>query len=221
MADSKAQPSALPGWQLPKRLGTALLLLAYAYFCVLMMGITLQYVPIDTDVAFLRVKQDHVGMWHYRIAFFTHVFTAPFCLLAGFTQFSESLRRRWPRVHRWGGWLYVVSVAAFAAPSGIVMGIYANGGLPSRIAFTLLGLLWLLFTVMAVRTARQRKFIAHRAWMLRSFALALSAITLRAWKWLIVALLHPRPMDVYMVVAWLGWTLNLLIAEIIIHRLKK
>jgi uncharacterized membrane protein len=197
------------------------LLAAYGYFCWLMVAITLQYIPIDTDVAFLRIKQDYIGLWYYRIAFFTHVFTAPLCLVAGFTQFSKALRRKWPRVHRWSGWLYAVSVIGFAAPSGFIMGIYANGGWSSQIAFCLLGGLWFLFTVQAIRKAAQRKFAEHRAWMVRSFALALSAITLRAWKWVIVALLHPRPMDVYILVAWLGWTLNLLVTEIIIRKYKQ
>ena len=40
--------------------------------------------------------------------------------------------------------------------------------------------------------------------------------SLAAWKYILVALFHPKPMDVYQVVAWLGWTLNLLVAEIII-----
>ncbi|MBP6721964.1 MAG: DUF2306 domain-containing protein, partial [Bacteroidia bacterium] len=62
---------------------------------------------------------------------------------------------------------------------------------------------------------------AHRAWMIRSFALALSAITLRAWKWILVGLFEPRPMHVYMLIAWLGWTLNLLVAEIIIRKIKQ
>jgi uncharacterized membrane protein len=193
----------------------------YAYFCVLMLLITLQYIPIDTDVAFLRIKQDYIGLWHYRVAFFAHVFTAPLCLLAGFTQFSKGLRRKWPRVHRVSGWIYVASVVLIAAPSGFVMGIYANGGWPSQIAFCVLGILWFVFTMQSLRKALQHDFEAHRAWMIRSFALAMSAITLRAWKYVLVALFEPRPMDVYMLVAWLGWTLNWAVAEIILLKTKK
>jgi hypothetical protein len=52
--------------------------------------------------------------------------------------------------------------------------------------------------------------------MLRSFALTLSAISLRLLKWGIVSTLAPPPMDTYKVVAWLGWMLNLAIVEIYI-----
>ena len=197
------------------------LLLAYAFFCYLMLEITLQYIPLNTDVAFLRIKQDYVGMAHYRWAFFIHAYTAMLVLPAGFTQFSGWLRKRHRMVHRTGGWVYVATVLLAAGPSGLVIGVYANGGLPSQIAFCLLAVLWMLFTVLAIVRLRQHNYQAHRWWMIRSFALALSAITLRAWKYVLVALFHPRPMDVYLVVAWLGWVGNLAVAEYIIYRLKK
>ena len=54
--------------------------------------------------------------------------------------------------------------------------------------------------------------------MLRSFALAFSAVTLRLWKVIIVYLFHPSPMDVYQIIAWLGWIPNLLIIEYYIFK---
>ena len=71
---------------------------------------------------------------------------------------------------------------------------------------------------MAVNTIQKGNVIDHRKWMMRSYALTLSAITLRLWKWGIVKVFEPRPMDVYRVVAWLGWVLNALVAEYIIRR---
>ncbi|MGB3851495.1 MAG: DUF2306 domain-containing protein [Tunicatimonas sp.] len=183
--------------------------------------ITLQYIPFNTDTAFLRIKQPVIGLTHYRLAFFVHVYTSMFVLLAGATQFSSSLREHQPQWHRRFGWLYVVTIVVFAAPSGLVMGWYANGGLSSQIGFCLLSVAWFYTTTKAVLTARQLNWSAHRAWMIRSFALTLSAITLRAWKFILVALLHPRPMDVYRTVAWLSWLGNLVIAEIIIYQMKK
>lgn len=189
------------------------LLLIYVYFFWLMLMITAQYIPFRTDIAFLAIKQDYVPMLHYRVAFIIHVFTSIFVLLAGFTQFSEKLRKRLPKLHRSAGWLYVLVVLLLAAPSGFIIGLYANGGLSSRMAFCILALLWLFFTYKAIRTAVQKNFIEHRRWMIRSFTLTLSAITLRAWKYILVAVFEPKPMDVYQIVAWLGWVLNLIVAE--------
>lgn len=199
-----------------------ILLLIYSYFLWLMLKITLQYVPINTDVAFLSIKQDYIHLLHYRIAFFIHVFSAIFVLLAGYTQFSGYIRVKFPKVHRQLGWLYIVVTLLFAGPSGFIIGIYANGGLSSQIAFCLLAFLWMLFTSIALFKIIKKQVSSHRAWMMRSFALALSAITLRAWKYILVALFHPKPIDVYQIVAWLGWTLNLVIVEIIIlNRIKQ
>ncbi|WP_425607794.1 DUF2306 domain-containing protein [Pinibacter soli] len=79
-------------------------------------------------------------------------------------------------------------------------------------------MLWIYFTTKAFLTAKQKDFKAHERFMIRSYALTLSAITLRAWKYLLVALFHPRPMDVYMIVAWMGWVLNIAFAEWLIRR---
>ncbi|MBX7044266.1 MAG: DUF2306 domain-containing protein [Ignavibacteria bacterium] len=183
-----------------------------------MVNITLQYLPYDTDVAFLRIKQDVIEIPFYKLAFFTHVYTAIFVLIAGFTQFSTKLRRNYPNIHKKFGWLYAVVVVLFASPSGFYMGIYANGGIYSQVAFCSLAVLWFYFTFMSIIKIKEGNISMHRAFMIRSFALALSAITLRLWKYLIILFFDTRPMDAYRIVAWLGWVPNLLIAEYLIHK---
>lgn len=197
------------------------ILLVYLYFFYLMLLITAQYVPFKNDVAFLGIKQDYVHLPHYIIAFAIHVFSSILVLLAGFTQFSPVIRKKFPKIHKRMGWLYAIVVVMLSGPSGLLIGIYANGGLSSRIAFCLLAILWIAFTIIAVLKIFKKQVFLHRVWMIRSFALALSAITLRAWKFLLVAVFHPKPMDVYQVVAWLGWVLNLIVAELIILKITK
>ncbi len=119
------------------------------------------------------------------------------------------------------GGLYLWVVLLLAAPSGLLIGLHANGGFWSQLAFCLLAILWFAFSWLAWRAAKRKDWTAHRDFMIRSFALALSAITLRMWKYALVALFQPRPMDVYRWVAWLGWVINLAIAEMIILYLHK
>jgi hypothetical protein len=114
--------------------------------------------------------------------------------------------------------MYVLILLLVSGPAGLIMAVYANGGWPSQLAFITLSVLWLWTTSKAWLAIRQRNFVVHGEWMIRSYALTLSALTLRAWKFLIVMALHPRPMDVYMIVAWLGWIPNLLIAEWLIRK---
>lgn len=187
------------------------------FFLVLMVRITLPYHSLETDVAFLMIKQWVIDNPVWRLAFFVHVFTAIFLLLAGFTQFYNPFNPRFSKVHRVMGKMYVVILVFLAGPSGLVMSIYANGGWSSKIAFTLLSSVWMYVTVRAYQEARNKDFSAHGAFMVRSYALTLSALTLRAWKFGIVILLHPHPMDAYRTVAWLGWIPNLLLAEYLIR----
>lgn len=198
-----------------------LLILLYSFFCVLMLKITLQYFPINFDVAFLRIKQQYVQFTHYKIAFYVHVGFSMFSLLAGFTQFSKVIRTQYQKVHQVLGWIYIVSILAFAAPSGLIIGYYANGGFWSQLAFCLLAIGWFWFTIQALIMLKKKNYKQHQVYMIRSFALTLSAITLRFWKYVIVLIFEPRPMDVYQIVAWLGWVLNLIIAEVIIFKYLK
>ena len=102
------------------------------------------------------------------------------------------------------------------------MAFYANGGLPARISFVILALLWLYTTAMGWYYARQHQWLPHGAMMLRSYALTLSAVSLRLYAYLIDILNIPlRPRAAYVLIAWLSWTLNLIVAELIIRRLAK
>ena len=179
------------------------------------------YIPYNTDVGFLRIKQQYIGISHWRTAFFIHVYASIWALFAGFTQFSKRLLRNQPKLHRTLGYVYIIDVLLITGPAGFVMGFYANGGLWSRVAFVLLAVLWIYFTAMALIKAKQKSFKSHRNYMIRSYALTLSAITLRAWKYSITNTIALPPMDVYRVVAWLGWVGNLVVAEYLIRRHQK
>ena len=208
----RADPRPWAGW---------LTLVLLAWFSFLMLRITLQYIPIRTDVAFLQIKQQYLSHDVWKAAFFVHVFTSMFALAAGFTQFAPDILRRRPQIHRWMGRLYVLDVALVTGPAGLIMARFANGGLSSRIAFGVLAVLWIATTAIAWRCVMRRDFVSHREWMIRSYALTISAVTLRLWKLVLALALAPNPMDLYRVVAWLGWVPNILIAEWMIRRMRR
>ena len=183
-----------------------------------MARITAAYIPYNTDVGFLRIKQDYIDIDHWRIAFFVHVYASMWVLLAGFTQFSSEIRDFYPRIHRAMGYIYLTDVLLITGPAGLLMGIYANGGITSKISFVTLAIGWITFTAIALIKAQKGDWTSHRDFMIRSYALTLSAVTLRAWKWAITNSVELPPMDVYRTVAWLGWVPNILVAELIIRR---
>lgn len=203
-----------------------ILLVLLTFFSYLMLRITLQYIPIDTDVAFLRIKQQYIHLTHWKIAFFIHVFASMGTLIAGFTQFFPFILRKYKPLHSLMGRIYVIDVLFITGPSGLIMSLYANGGYVGRTAFILLSMLWLFTTYKAYQLVREKDFISHKQMMMRSYALTLSAVTLRAWKWLIFVgaetffALELPPRTVYICVAWLGWVPNLLFAEYLIRKKK-
>lgn len=183
-----------------------------------MLLITFEYIPIQLNVAFLAIKEEEVSLWFYPIAFFTHVYSSIFCLVFGFFQFLDWIRLKYKVIHKYLGSIYIFVVLFLSGPSGLLMSIFANGGLISRISFTLLSLLWMYFTFMGYRSIKNKDISSHEKWMIRSYSLTLSALSLRFFKWLIACSLNLPPMDIYRIVSILGWTFYLLIAEIIIYQ---
>ena len=193
-----------------------------AFFSWLMLKIVLLYTPLRLDIAFLQLKQEYIHIDVWRVSFFIHVFSSMFALMAGFSQFSKKLLKKKPLLHRRIGYAYVINILCITGPAGLVMSFYANGGFYSRIAFVLLSVLWMLFTATALYKAVKKDFVSHKAFMIRSYALTLSALSLRMWKVLFAEFSNIGPMDRYRIIAWLGWGLNLLIAEfIIMQQVKK
>lgn len=194
---------------------------ALAFFSYLMLLITMQYIPIRLDAAFLNTKTEEVKSCTYRLAFFTHVFTSIFVLLTGVSQFSDSFRKRFSSLHRLMGKVYVFLILFFAAPSGLIMACVANGGIPAQISFFILAVLWVVFTLVAFIFVRKKNWEKHSDFMYRSYALTLSAISLRLLKWFIVLAFGLAPITTYILVAWLGWLINLALAEILIRYKKR
>jgi len=198
--------------------------LIYLLLCLgtfLMLRTILQYSTFNNNVGFLQVKQDYIHIPIWKAAFYTHVFSSIFTLLAGFTQFSNSILKNHRNIHRFIGRAYAWNIFLINFPAGMIMAVYANGFLPSKIAFCILDCLWFTFTLKAVVEARRKNIKAHKQFMIRSYALTCSALTLRTWKLILSSLLVISPISLYMIDAWLGFVPNLLFAEWLIRKKGK
>jgi hypothetical protein len=185
----------------------------------MMTELSLPYTAFRKNVDFLLTKQRvyHIGWW--RFGFYVHVFTSVLVLLAGFTQFNRFFLYKRPLWHRRAGWVYIVAVLLLSAPSGFLIALKANGGLPARISFVLLSVTWFITTLQALLHVKKRLFEKHADWMLRSYALTLSAIALRTYAWLFDMLnVHMAPRNVYILIAWISWLPNLLVAQWLIKK---
>lgn len=195
--------------------GIAMWCIGLAVAIYLMFQLSVPYTSFQKNIDFLATKQNvyHIDYWRY--AFYAHVFTSVFVLPAGFTQFnSRFFSKGW---HRKLGMVYILTVLFISAPTGILMGIHANGGLAAKASFLLLSILWFVTTLLALLSAKKRQLINHGEWILYSYALTLSAITFR-----LIALgfdlfdIRVRPQEVYVTAAWLSWVPNIIIAHLMI-----
>jgi hypothetical protein len=195
---------------------TVYLLLSLATF--LMLRTIAQYYPLNDHSGFLQYKQAYLDNKVWKACFYIHVFTSLFVLMAGFSQFSPYILKDHRKIHRIFGRLYAYNILFVNFPVAMVMAIYANGELPGKTAFVLLDSLWFYFTLMAVIAARNKNFNLHKHYMTRSYALTLSAISLRTWKLILVNTTSIDIHTIYIMDAWLGFVPNLLLAEWIIRR---
>lgn len=183
-----------------------------------MVELTLPYVSFEKNVDFLLTKLNvyHIKYWRY--GFYVHIFSSVLTLVAGFTQFSRTVLQKWPRLHRGMGFTYVVTLLFVSGPGAFLLSLHANGGVPARASFMLLTLLWYAFTVTAMVFAFRGRWNEHGNFMLRSYALTFSAITLRFYAYMIDWWHLPiKPGEAYVTVAWLSWVPNLLVAELLIR----
>lgn len=189
--------------------------------CILMLNIVLGYSFFNDNVQFLVFKRDCIDIKIWRIAFYVHVFSAVIALFAGFTQFSKDFLTDYRGLHRLFGKIYVWNILAINFPAGLTLALYANGGLLGKAAFLILDILWFYFTYKAFSFVLKKNFVAHKYYMMRSFALTFSTITLRTWKIILHSNFNIEPNHLYIIEAWIGFAPNLIIIEIIIWFHKK
>jgi hypothetical protein len=140
-------------------------------------ALSLYYLYRAVDFRFLQEDRLGPSLLNKQIWYMGHLIFALPVIFGAPLQFLPKLRQSMPQVHRWTGRAYVVG-ASGAALFAIYLGatIEYEG---SRLSLVITGILWLFFTLAAWRAAVARNFTAHRAFMIRSYALALVLVWLR------------------------------------------
>lgn len=187
------------------------------FFSYKMWLIVHPYLSWEWDVDFLATKQHIIHLDYYRYAFYTHIFSSLLVLPSGALLFSNWILTHYRSLHRIAGRTYVIALLLLSAPSGLIMAFYANGGWLAQMSFLILVPLWWYTTWKGYQTARQKQFQAHKQWMIRSYALSLSAVSLRLFQLLFAHSIDLAPEAQYILFSWLSWTVNLGLAEVLIR----
>ncbi len=140
-----------------------------------------------------------------------HVIGGGIVLLLGGLQFSSTLRMRYTQWHRWAGRVYL-SFVLIGGTGGLLLAPHADGGLVAKFGFGTLAVFWLFSGVMAYVAIRQGQVATHKIWMMRNYAMAFGAVTLRIYLGLFELVDVPFA-DSYPVTAWISWVPNLILVE--------
>jgi hypothetical protein len=135
------------------------------------------YLYRAVDYRFLHPDRLGPSLFNKQLWYSSHVLLALPVVFGAPLQFLPGLRQSAPRVHRWIGRAYV-----FGASGAAVLAIYLGATTEyeeSRLSIVITGALWLFFTLAAWRAAVARNFAVHRAFMIRSYTLALVLVWLR------------------------------------------
>ena len=189
------------------------------YASYLLLLLSLPYLEIRRGIDFLKTKQLIYHIRHWKYSFYIHVFSSILVITSGLFQFSKTVLNRYTKIHRVSGFIYLVTTLLISGPAALVMSFYANGGYPAQASFVILSILWLGSTFMAYYYVRKKDYVTHGKWMTRSYALTLSAVSLRLYSYLFdVFHFTMNPVDLYILLSWMSWIPNLIAAEIFIRR---
>lgn len=151
-----------------------------------------------------------------------HVVPAMLFMVLGPLQFVRRLRAKHPRLHRWSGRVFLAA-SAVVGITGLRLALGDTvGGLDEKAAIFLFGTLFLIALAKALWHARRREFAQHREWMIRGFAIGLAVATIRPIMatFFAAAVLRghiPRPAQFFGTAFWIGFTLQMIAAEIWIN----
>lgn len=156
-----------------------------------------------------------------RWGIFLHALLASIALAIGPLQFHRGFLLRFRALHRLLGKVYVISAIAGSGLIGLYMAMYSFGGWITHVGFGCLAALTTVTTAVAFVKIRQGEVLAHREWMIRSFALIFAAVTLRLFLPLLVLVHGGKFTPAYQWVSWLCWVPNLLLVELYLRKFSR
>jgi Predicted membrane protein (DUF2306) len=186
---------------------SALFWIPVAFFSLLLVRNTLPYFNFSQGFSFIEERAVLFLKPIYKYSFYIHIFAGMFCIIAALVQFSRYILKKKKAIHVWSGRVYVFVVLILGAPTGLYMSFFAKGSFWERSLFMFMAIFWFYTTLK----------LAHKIWMLRSYAMAMTAVTFRIYH-IAFYLLGIDHLHNYEISLWISVLGNMLVAEYIIFR---
>ncbi|CAN5734715.1 hypothetical protein BH11BAC7_BH11BAC7_25400 [soil metagenome] len=182
---------------------------------------TIPYFSFNADMPFLETREVLYAKPVWRICFYVHIAAGSFCILTALVQFSSWILKKRKKLHIISGKIYVFVVLLIGAPTGFYMTFFAEGGVGERICFMLMAIFWFYSTLRGFKAAvYDKNFLSHKYWMMRSYSMALTAVTFRIYHIIFdkMGMVH---FDNYSLSLWISVFGNALVCEAIIFSQSK
>lgn len=156
--------------------------------------------------------------------FVIHIAFGMIALLIGPLQFFSSIRKKYPRTHRIIGRIYITAIVV-SGMTATYLAIVDNLLIKKEFVFGTgvlgLALCWFVTVGMAFWAIKERNFLQHQEWMIRSYVVTYGFTTFRLIFYNVLAFeSFPFKQEVGGVTAWACWAFPLLATEVILQAKK-
>ena len=189
-------------------------------FSLLLIYNTLPYYSFSKNFDFIKERSFLFQSNFYNTCFYIHITAGALCIFTALIQFSRYILKKSKAIHRISGKIYVAVVLFLGAPTGLYMAFFAKGSFWERCLFMFMAIWWFITTLNGLTTIHKRNIVAHKVWMMRSYAMAMTAVTFRVY-YVILYLLDWQLLENYQFSLWVSVIGNMLITEWIIYRQSK
>ena len=186
-------------------------------FSLLLIYNTLPYFSFNKDFIFIQERSLLFQNIVYNTSFYVHIAAGAFCIGTSLIQFSSYILKKRKKIHVWSGRIYVFVVLLLGAPTGLYMSFFAKGSFYERALFLFMALFWFFTTYKGLSTIRIKNVLAHKIWMIRSYAMAMTAVSFRVYH-IAFYLLGWDHLENYEISLWISVIGNMLLAELFIFR---
>jgi len=189
-------------------------------FSLLLIYNTLPYFTFSKDFDFIQERSFLFKSNLYNTFFYIHIAAGALCIGTALIQFSRYIMKKSKAIHRISGKIYVAVVLFLGAPTGLYMAFFAKGSFWERCLFMFMAIWWFITTLNGLSTIHKKNVIGHKIWMMRSYSMAMTAVTFRVY-YILFYLLDWQLLENYQFSLWVSVIGNMLIAEWIIYRQSK
>jgi len=145
-----------------------------------------------------------------------HVGPGALFLVAALLQFSGTMRRRYPKLHRWSGRVLLLLSVSIAASALFFTLTTPFGGASESVVIVIATALFVVSMTRAYLAIRRGDVERHREWMIRGCAVAFGIASIRIVGSAIDAILGPSDFTeatLFVAALWLGWIVTCGTAE--------